>query len=345
MATNRAVVLAERPIGLPDQRTWRIEERPVPELRSGQVLVEVRECSLDPAMRGWLDDRPSYLPPVQVGEVMRAMVVGEVVLSMADSLPVGTWVLGALGVQNYAVANVGALTRVDPALGSPREYLGVLGTTGLTAYFGLFEHGRPKAGDTVVVSAAAGAVGSVVGQLARISGAHVVGIAGGSDKCDYLTQQLGFNGAVDYRAGEVRKELRRLCPSGIDVYFDNVGGGILDDALANLALGARVVICGAISQYNIDPQAEDPRLRHAMGPVNYLSLLVRRSSMSGFLVFDYAGQYDVARQRLSGWVRSGALVARETVVEGSVDDFPSTLLELFTGGNWGKLSLALRPTG
>lgn len=338
---NRAVVLAERPRGLPDASTWRLEERSIPALRPGQVLIAVRECSLDPAMRGWLDDRPSYLPPVGIGEVMRAMAVGEVTDSQVESLPIGTWVLGALGVQEYAVATPSALTRIDPQLGSPTEYLGVLGTTGLTAYFGLFEHGRPRAGDTVVVSAAAGGVGSVVGQLARISGARVVGIAGGPEKCAYLLDSLGFDAAIDYRAGDVRRALRKACPAGIDVYFDNVGGEILDDALANLAMGARVVICGAISQYNVDPDDADPSQRSVSGPANYLSLLVRRGTMSGFLVFDYVDQYATARQRLSAWVKSGAIVARQTVVSGGVEDFPSTLLDLFSGRNWGKLTLKL----
>jgi NADPH-dependent curcumin reductase CurA len=340
---NRAVVLAQRPRGLPDDSTWRVEERPIAALERGQVLVAVRECSLDPAMRGWLDDRPSYLPPVGIDEVMRAMVVGEVVESQVNSLPVGTWVLGALGVQEYAVASAGALTRIDADLGTPSEYLGVLGTTGLTAYFGLFEHGRPRAGDTVVVSAAAGGVGSIVGQLARLSGARVVGIAGGPEKCAYLTEALGFDASIDYREGDVRRALRKACPAGIDVYFDNVGGQILDDALANLAMGARVVICGAISQYNINP--DHAAGGQPSGPANYLSLLVRRGTMSGFLVFDYADRYAIARQRLSAWVKSGEIVARQTVVSGGVEDFPATLLALFSGDNWGKLSLRLDVTG
>lgn len=338
---NHAVVLAERPRGLPNSATWRLEERPIPAVRAGQVLIAVRECSLDPAMRGWLDDRPSYLPPVGIGEVMRAMVVGEVIESQVDGLTIGTWVLGALGVQEYAVARPSGLTIVDPQLGTPTEYLGILGTTGLTAYFGLFEHGRPRAGDTVVVSAAAGGVGSVVGQLARISGTRVVGIAGGSQKCAYLMDELGFDAAIDYRSGDVRRALRKACPAGIDVYFDNVGGEILDDALANLAMGARVVVCGAISQYNVDPDGADPAQRTVSGPGNYLSLLVRRGTMSGFLVFDYADQYATARQRLSGWVKSGAIVARQTVVSGGVQDFPETLLALFSGENVGKLTLRL----
>jgi NADPH-dependent curcumin reductase CurA len=338
---NRAIVLAERPRGLPDASTWRLEERVVPQVRAGQVLVAVRECSLDPAMRGWLDDRPSYLPPVAIGDVMRAMVVGEVIESQVDAYPVGTWVLGALGIQEYAIATPAALTRIDPNLGSAREYLGILGTTGLTAYFGLFEHGRPRAGDTVVVSAAAGGVGSVVGQLSRIAGTRVVGIAGGPQKCAHLTADLGFDAAIDYQAGDVRRALRANCPDGIDVYFDNVGGGILDAALANLARGARVVICGAISQYNVDPDAADPQLRSATGPVNYLSLLVRRATMSGFLVFDYADQYPVARARLSAWKKAGLITARETVLQGGVQDFPAALLALFRGENVGKLTLEL----
>ena len=331
MATNTAVLLAKRPVGEPVPADWTIETADTSAPGPGQFLVRVDQISLDPAMRGWLDDRPSYLPPVGIGDVMRANAVGEVVESAHPKFPVGTLVLGAFGVQRFALSDGAGVTRIDPELGTPSMYLGVLGITGLTAYFGFFEHGKPRAGDTVVVSAAAGAVGSVVGQLAKISGCHAVGIAGGPDKCALVTSELGFDAAIDYQTDDVRKALATTCPNGIDVYFDNVGGKILNAALANISLGARVVICGAISQYN----ATEP----TPGPANYLALLVRRATMSGFIIFDYANEYRTARQRLAQWVKSGQIHAPETIVRGSIADFPDTLLKLFRGENTGKLIL------
>jgi NADPH-dependent curcumin reductase CurA len=331
MATNTAVHLAQRPVGEPVAADWTIERTDTGELGPGLFLVRIDQISLDPAMRGWLDDRPSYLPPVALGEVMRANGVGEVVESEHPKFPVGTQVLGAFGVQRFAVSDGTGITRIDPKLGTPRMYLGVLGITGLTAYFGFFEHGKPRAGDTVVVSAAAGAVGSVVGQLAKINGCHVVGIAGGAQKCDFVISELGFDAAIDYQSDDVRKKLAATCPTGIDVYFDNVGGTILNAALGNLAMGARVVICGAIAQYNATESTP--------GPSNYLALLVRRATMSGFIVFDYVNEYRVARQRLAQWVQSGQIAAPETIVAGDVESFPETLLKLFRGENTGKLIL------
>jgi NADPH-dependent curcumin reductase CurA len=334
MTTSTAVRLARRPTGLPvaEDFTVTVEDVPVP--GPGQVVVRVDLLSLDPAMRGWLDDRPSYLPPVGLGEVMRAGGVGEVVESSHPRHPVGSIVQGMFGVQEYAVADGGALTRVDPELGTPSMYLGVLGLTGLTAYFGLFEHGRPRAGDTVLVSAAAGAVGSVAGQLAVANGCRVVGVAGGAAKCAYVTDTLGLHAAVDYREPGLRSALAAATPRGIDVYFDNVGGPVLDAALSMLAMHARVVICGAISQYNAEQRS---------GPANYMALLVRRATMSGFLVFDYASEYAVARRRLAGWVADGSLVAPETIVPGRVTDFHEVFLRLFAGDNTGKLILDIRP--
>jgi NADPH-dependent curcumin reductase CurA len=331
--TNTAVRLAERPIGEPTNATWSIDSGATPEPQAGQFVVRIEMVSLDPAMRGWLDDRPSYLPPVGIGEVMRANAVGEVIASQHPKYPIGTQVLGAFGVQEYAVSDGAGVTRIDPNLGTPSMYLGVLGTTGMTAYFGLFDRGKPVAGDTVVVSAAAGAVGSVVGQLARISGCRTVGIAGGADKCEMVVSELGFDAAIDYKTDDLRTAFPSTCPNGIDVYFDNVGGSILNAALANVAMGARVVICGAIAQYNAT--APTP------GPAFYLNLLVRRATMSGFIVFDYAQQYREARRRLSHWVSTGELIAPETIVTGSVTDFPEVLLKLFRGENTGKLILQI----
>jgi len=330
---NTTVRLAARPVGEPTATTWTIDSGAIPEPGPGQFLVRIQMISLDPAMRGWLDDRPSYLPPVGIGEVMRANAVGEVMASHHPKFPVGTHVLGAFGVQEYALSDGSGVTRVDPTLGTPSMYLGVLGTTGMTAYFGLFDHGKPVAGDTVVVSAAAGAVGSVVGQLARISGCRTVGIAGGAEKCAMVVSELGFDAAIDYKSDDLRTAFPSTCPNGIDVYFDNVGGSILNAALANISMGARVVICGAIAQYN----ATTPM----PGPAFYLNLLVRRATMSGFIVFDYAQQYREARRRLAHWVKTGELVAPETIIAGAVTDFPGVLLKLFHGENTGKLILQI----
>jgi NADPH-dependent curcumin reductase CurA len=331
MTTNTTVRLGARPIGEPRHSDWIIAQEAIPEIGPGQFLVRVDMISLDPAMRGWLDDRPSYLPPVGIGDVMRAGAVGEIIASEHPQFPVGMGVQGAFGVQEFAVSDGQGVTRVDPRLGTPSMYLGVLGITGLTAYFGLFDHGKPKAGDTLVVSAAAGAVGSVVGQIGKINGCRVIGIAGGAEKCAYVTNELGFDDVIDYKNDNLREAFARTCPTGIDIYFDNVGGKILNAALGNLALNARVVICGAISQYN----AETP----TPGPSNYLSVLIRRATMSGFIVFDYVNQYRTAQKRLAAWVAEGRITAPETIIGGSVTDFPDVLLKLFTGDNVGKLVL------
>jgi NADPH-dependent curcumin reductase CurA len=331
MPANTAVRLARRPSGQPVPEDFTVTTEEAPEPGPGQFLVRTTMLSVDPAMRGWMDDAPSYLPPIGLGEVIRAAGVGEVIASAHPRYPVGTLVQGNLGFQEYSLSDGRDTVRIDPALGTPSMYLGVLGLTGLTAYFGLLELGHPRAGDTVLVSAAAGAVGSIAAQIALIGGARVVGIAGGPDKCRYLTEDLGLHAAIDYREDGIRKAIRTACPDGVDVYFDNVGGEILDAALANLAMHARIVVCGAIAQYNAESRPA--------GPANYLALLVRRASMTGFLVFDYASEYAVARRRLAGWVKEGRITAPETVVSGQVTDFLPTFLRLFSGDNLGKLVL------
>lgn len=328
--TNHRYLLARRPVGLPTADVWTLDEEILGDPGPGELLVQVLYISLDPAMRGWMNDGRSYVAPVGLGEVMRALAVGRVVASENPSFPVGTHVSGLFGVQEYAVSNGAGVNTVDPTAAPLPLYLSALGMTGMTAYFGLFDIGRPEPGQTVVVSAAAGAVGGVVGQLARIHGCRAVGIAGGADKCRYLTDELGFDTAIDYKAGPVSKGLREHCPGGIDVYFDNVGGEILDAALAQLARGARVVICGAISQYNA---TTPPR-----GPANYMSLLVNRASMAGFLVFDYADRFPAAGKEMAAWLASGQLRSREDVVTG-LRTFPEALLKLFSGANVGKLVL------
>jgi NADPH-dependent curcumin reductase CurA len=331
-ASNRQLRLGSRPSGLPEPTDFAVTVEPVPEPGDGEFVVEVTYVSIDPAMRGWMNDVRSYLPPVGIGEVMRAGAIGRVTASAHPGFAVGDWVSGIFGVQEYAVSDGRGVNRVDPDVAPLPTHLGALGVAGLTAYFGLFEVGRPKPGDTVVVSGAAGAVGSVAGQLARIHGCRVIGIAGGPDKCRRLVEELRFDAAIDYKDQDVGAELRRLAPAGVDVYFDNVGGDVLDAALTRLARGARVVVCGAISQYNAE------RVR---GPSNYLMLLVARASMTGMLVFDYADRYPEAGAQLAGWLRAGELLAHEEVVRGTVEDFVPVLLRLFTGANTGKLVLAL----
>jgi NADPH-dependent curcumin reductase CurA len=330
MRSNHQYRLAARPVGEPQPSDWHYGEEPVGEPRDGEVLVKVLYVSLDPAMRGWMNDSKSYIPPVGIGEVMRALAVGEVIASKHANFAPGDHVTGLLGVQEYAVAPAAALNKVDARFAPLPSYLGTLGMPGVTAYFGLLDAGKVAEGNTVVVSGAAGAVGSVVGQIAKIKGARVVGIAGGPDKCRYLVDELRFDAAIDYKSQDVKKALAEHCPQGIDVFFDNVGGDILDAALSQLARGARVVICGAISQYNNTTPVK--------GPANYLSLLVNRATMIGIVVGDYMPRWGEAVREMAGWVASGKLKTREDVVEG-LETFPQTFMKLFKGENNGKLVL------
>ncbi|MGO9558698.1 MAG: NADP-dependent oxidoreductase [Acidimicrobiales bacterium] len=334
---NLQCQLAARPVGVPKASDWGFAEEPAPEPGEGQFRVKVEWISVDPAMRSWMNAGRSYVPPVEIGEVMRAGGIGTVIDSRHPDFAVGDAVYGVFGVQRYAVSDGAGVTRVDTSLAPAPVHLGVLGIGGLTAYFGLLDVGRPEPGQTVVVSGAAGSVGSIAGQIARIKGCRVVGIAGGPEKCRWLVDELGFDAAIDYKAGDVRTQLRQHARSGIDVFFDNVGGEILDDALARLARGARVVICGAVSQYNAEAR---PR-----GPANYMQLLVARATMTGFVIFDYADRYSEGVAQLAGWLQSGELRSREDVVHGDIDQFPQVLLRLFEGGNTGKLVLAVDAVG
>ena len=329
-AINHQFRLAARPVGLPKRSDWNYTEEPARDPGPGEVLVKNHYISLDPAMRGWMNEGRSYIEPVKIGEVMRAGAVGKVVASQSPDYKPGDHVFGVLGVQEYATVNGKTLTKIDPNLAPLPVYLGALGITGLTAYFGLLEIGKPAAGETVVVSGAAGATGMVVGQIAKIKGCRAVGIAGGRDKCDYVVRELGFDACIDYKAENVLESLRRHCPQGINVYFDNVGGAILDAALACLARLARVVICGAISQYNATSAIQ--------GPANYLSLLVNSARMEGFIVFNYASRYAEGVRELATWRAQGKLKTREDIVEG-FQTFPETLLKLFSGENFGKLMI------
>ncbi len=329
---NHQFRLAARPIGMVKPTDWNLTAEPVPKPGEGEFLVRITHLSLDPAMRGWMNEGKSYIPPVAIGAVMRALGGGEVVASNNSAFLVGASVVGGFGIQEYAVSDGKGINVVDTSVLGLPTYLGVLGMTGMTAYFGLLDVGKPKSGDTVVVSGAAGAVGTVVGQIAKLKGCRVIGIAGGEAKCRMIVDELGFDAAIDYKREDVRKALRTHCPKGLDVYFDNVGGEILDAALANLARGARIVICGAISQYNASQGVK--------GPSNYLALLVSRASMTGMVVFDYANRFGEAAREMTAWLAAGELQSRETVVSG-FETFPDTFQKLFQGENTGKLVLAV----
>jgi len=327
---NRQIKLVARPIGMPKRSDFETVDADLGDIGPGDVLVAIQYLSLDPAMRGWMNDGKSYLPPVKLGDVMRAGGVGRVVASKDENFAIGDNVVGMLNVQQFAKLSGKDLTKVDARLAPLPRYLGALGMTGMTAYFGLLDIGKPQPGETVVVSGAAGAVGTTVGQIAKIKGARVVGIAGGAEKCKYLIDELGFDAAIDYKSEDLNAALGKACPKGIDVYFDNVGGETLDAALARLAMHGRIVICGAISQYNNTTPVK--------GPSNYLSLLVNRGTMTGMIVFDYAARYGIAVKEIAGWMAEGKLKSKEDVVDG-LDTFPETLLKLFRGENFGKLVL------
>lgn len=327
---NRTVRLAKRPKGMPGPDTWTIADEPAPEPAEGEVLVEVKAISLDPAMRGWLDEGKSYIPPVGLGEVMRASGAGVVLASRDPRFPPGATVMGGLGVQRLACVRGRDIEAIDLAVAPFERWLGALGIPGMTAWFGLFEVGAAQPGETVVVSAAAGAVGGLVVQLAKRHGCRVVGIAGGPEKCRLVTERFGADACIDHKAGPVRPALAAEVPGGIHVYFDNVGGEILEAAMTRLARRARVVVCGAISGYN--------DFANIRGPRNYLNLLVQRARMEGFVVFDYAARYPEARASIARGLADGSIAAVEDVRHG-LDRFPETLLLLYQGGNFGKLVL------
>ena len=328
--TNRQFLLAKRPVGAATRDTFTFQQVPVVQPKDGQILVKNEYLSLDPAMRGWMNEGKSYIPPVALGDVMRALGVGKVVASAHPGFVAGDYVNGALGVQDYFVGEPRGFYKVDPKLVPLPVYLSALGMTGMTAYFALLDVGAPKAGDTVVISGAAGAVGSIAGQIAKLKGCRVVGIAGGQEKCARLVDEFGFDGTIDYKSEDVLAGLKRECPQGVDVFFDNVGGDILDAVLSRLNFKARVIICGAISQYNNKEAVK--------GPANYLSLLVNRARMEGFVVMDYADRYASAGQEMAGWLLKGQLKSKEHIVEG-LESFPESLAKLFSGENHGKLVL------
>lgn len=324
--------LQSRPTGMVSVDNFVRVDEPLRDIGDGEFLVRNIYLAFEPAMRGWLNDVKSYVPPVQIGEVMRASSVGQVIESNNAEYPVGTFVSGMFGWQEFAISDgqPGIMGRIGkvPAGMAPELSLSALGGTGLTAYFGMLDIGKPEPGDVVVVSGAAGATGSVAGQIARIKGAaKVIGIAGGDTKCDFLTQQLGFDAAIDYKNENVMARLREECPKGINIFFDNVGGQILDDALLNMAQNGRIVLCGGISSYNSE---ELPP-----GPKNYMQLVIRRCTMQGFILIDHYDRAGEAIAELSQWITQGELKHAEDIQEG-FENTPQTFLRLFEGKNLGK---------
>lgn len=302
------------------------------EMRPGEVHLRLSHISVDPGMRGWVTPKRSYMPPVQPGEVMRAFGVGEVVASRADGIVAGDWMSGFTGVQTEAVLPARMLRKIDPRLAPPRSYLSGLGMTGYTAYFGLLDVGRAGPKDTVVVSAAAGAVGSIASQIARIKGCHVIGIAGGERKRQFLLNDLKLHGAIDYKSGPIGPQLAALAPNGIDVYFDNVGGETLDAVLSQINRHGRIILCGGISQY--------ADMDHVRGPSNYLQMIAQSATMQGFTMRDYMDRVPEAFMSLMQWQASGEIIFREHLVKG-IDAFPEALAMLFAGKNEGKLLIEL----
>ncbi|MDA9328290.1 NADP-dependent oxidoreductase [Flavobacteriaceae bacterium] len=328
---NKQIILKERPIGFPNDATWNLESNAIPTLKEGEVLIQHHYISLDPAMRGWMNDSKSYIPPVGINEVMRSGSIGKVIeVNNHPIFKVGDCVTGWGGVQQYVATDGAGWFKVDDTIAPMPLFIGTLGMPGMTAYFGIHEVGKIKEGDIVLVSGAAGAVGSVVGQIAKIKGCTVIGIAGGKDKCDYLLNELGFDAAIDYKSENIYEALKEKCPKGIDVYFDNVGGEILNAALSKLRMHARIVICGAISQYNNKVLVK--------GPSNYLSLLVNRATMQGMVVMDYAKDYKKAAEEMGMWIAQGKLKSKEDIYNG-IENFQETYARLFNGNKKGKLVL------
>ncbi|MBW2316883.1 MAG: NADP-dependent oxidoreductase [Deltaproteobacteria bacterium] len=325
---NRQWLLARRPQGMVSPADFEFVERPIPELAEGEYLVRNLYISFDPTMRGWMEDRESYMPPVALGDVMRCSTVGQVTESKNPAYARGTILTGLFGMQELAVGGQGFMHGTPVAEGTPLTWpLGVTGLTGMTAYFGMLELGEPKPGETVLVSGAAGATGSVAAQIAKLEGCRVVGIAGGPEKCAWLEKEAGLDAAIDYKSENVEERIRALCPDGVDIYFDNVAGPILDAALANLALRARVVMCGGISGYN----EEKP----PPGPQNLMNVIIQRARMEGFIIIDYVSRFPEAAAALTQWVREGKIVHQEDVQVG-IENAPETFVRLFTGQNLGK---------
>jgi len=326
----RMVKLAERPVGMVKASDFSIEDASTPEPSKGEFRVKVEYISIDPAMRPWMNDVPSYIPPVQLGEVMRALASGTVEASNHPDFKEGDAVSGMFGVQTHAISDGKGVTKLDLSIAPLERWIAGLGMPGMTAYFGLFNVAHPKKGEAVVISAASGAVGSLVGQMAKINGCRVVGIAGGPEKCNAV-MEMGFDACVDYRADNLAEDLGAACPDGIDIYWENVGGEISDTVFQQMNLFGRIAVCGLISFYN----ATKP----PVGPVNTRFILGKRLRVQGFIVFDYTDRYQEAVDEMGKWLSQGKLKMREDVREGGVDAFADVLNLLYTGGNNGKLVL------
>ena len=325
---NKKLLFKKRPVGLPDEDTWELTEEKLPDLLEGEILIEQEYISLDPAMRGWMNEARSYIKPIEIGEVMRAGSVGKVIKKSGKTrFNIGDHVSGWGGVQTHCISNGENLIKVDPLKSNLSTYLGVLGMPGMTAYFGILEEAKIKEGDVVLVSGAAGAVGSLVGQIAKIKGCTVIGIAGGEKKCNYIKDNLGFDNSIDYKKGNVIKEIKKKCPNGIDVYFDNVGGDTLDAALTLMNKFGRIPVCGLISMYND---------WSSTGPKMYRNILMKTLTVTGFLVSDFADQFEECLQILGQWVAEGKIKYKVDVVEG-IENAPTAVNKLFTGENQGKL--------
>jgi len=327
---NEQIVLAKRPRGMVQVTDMARHTARLPDLPDGQILVQNRFLSLDPAIRYWLNEGMTYIRGVELGEPVRCFAAGEVITSRHPGFAVGDWVTGLFGAQQYAHSDGVDVVRCDPANGSLSLHLGVLGMPGMTAYFGLLDKGRPQHGEVVFVSAAAGVVGTAVGQIARIRGCRVIGCAGNDEKCRYLIES-GFPAAFNYKTESTDSALKRLAPGGVHIYFDNVGGDMLDAALLNLARGARVVVCGALSQYNEAIYA---------GPKNYMKILTARGLLTGLIVFDYVADWPLAVQEIAGWLRAGQISTHE-VIETGLASFPQALVKLYQGAAHGKLLVAV----
>ena len=331
MTANRTVRLVRRPVGMVTREDFAITDEPLPEPGEGEFRIRIRYVSLDPAMRGWMADAKSYVRPVQLGDVMRGYAAGEVEVSNHPDFKPGDPVTGLFGVQRYAISNGRAIARANTDLAPLHSWIGGLGMPGTTAYFGLLDIGKPRSGETVVVSAASGAVGSIVGQIAKIIGCRAVGIAGGPEKCRRVVEDFGFDACVDYKAGNLAQDLAAACPDGIDVYFENVGGEVLEAVLDNMNTFGRIPVCGMISGYNATEPAKAPR--------NLRSILVNRLTMRGFIIFDFAERYDEAMTALTMWLGEGRLKFSEDIRDGGLDAYPDVVNLLYTGGNQGKLIL------
>jgi NADPH-dependent curcumin reductase CurA len=325
---NKQVTLAARPAGMPKESDFKLVETPVPQPAPGEILVRVLYASVDPYMRGRMNDVKSYAPPVQIGEVMGGGAVGKVIASQSPQFAAGDFVEGLFGWQQYAISNGQGVRKLDPSLAPLSTALGVLGMPGLTAYFGLLEIGKPRTGETVVVSGAAGAVGSIVGQIAKIKGCHVVGIAGSDRKVAWLRDELGFDAAFNYKTTEdYAAKLQELCPNGVDVYFDNVGGAITDAVFRVINVGARIVVCGQIAQYNAEKPETGPRL--------LWHLIVKQARAQGFLVFQFASRYAEGLKQMAEWLKQGKLKYREQFVDG-IENAPRAFIGMLQGENTGK---------